>query len=503
MSDYENKPFDMENQPAEQPENSSETQQDSSSVQGSEYSYTRENIPHPSYVDAPRPSYVDASYQTQEEVQATPKTYYTPPEPANNIKKEKKKKKTGGMFWKVACICLVCALLGGVGGGALVAYRMPTQTQSSSGGGGLNIVSTEPGETSTPQAVVSGDTLTPQEIYALGCKQAVGVTTEVTYTNFMGTKTSGAVTGSGFIATTDGYVVTNYHVIADAYTGGYEVSVVMNDGKSYPAEIVGVEEQNDIAVLKIEASGLEAVTFGSSQSVSVGQSVYAIGNPLGELTYSMSDGMVSALDREITTTDSKTGLATTNNMFQITAAVNEGNSGGPVYNDKGQVIGIVTAKYANNGVEGLGFAIPIDDVTGIINQLIQNGYVSGKAYFGISVNTVESAAAQYYNMVEGAYVLAVNSGSCCEKAGMKVGDIIAALNDTEIKTKNDLTNAKKDYKAGDTVTVKVYRAGEYIELKVTLDEQLPTSGAAAGSTQQQPAVETPGGTITPVPKTER
>ncbi len=476
MYDYENKPDEEKNEP--------ENIEGGSTPNESEYSYTRESIPHPSYMDA--------SFQTRDEVQAAPKTYYTPPEPVEKKPKQKKQKKSGGMFWKIACICLVCALLGGLGGGALVASQLPAQNGSgNSDGSNLNIATGDTSATPQPQTIVSGETLSPEEIYSLGCKQAVGVTTEVTYTNFMGVKTSGAVTGSGFVATADGYIITNYHVIADAYLGGYEISVILHDGESYPAEIIGVEEQNDIAVLKIEAAGLSPVTFGSSDSVQVGQYVFAIGNPLGELTYSMTDGMVSALDRAITTTDSKTGLATTNNMFQISAAVNEGNSGGPVYNDKGEVIGIVTAKYADSGVEGLGFAIPIDDVIPVIDQLIQNGYVSGKAYFGISVNTVESSAAQYYNMVEGAYVLVVNKGGCCEKAGVKVGDIITGLNDTEIKSKNDLTNAKKNYKAGDTVTLKIYRAGEYIDIKVTLDEQLPTTTASGGNSTQE----------TPIPKT--
>ena len=427
-----------------------------SDVQNSEYSYTKENLPHRAYMDA--------NFVPRSEEQPTPKTYYTPP-----VKPPKKvKEKKHGGIGKFIAACLVCAILGGVGGGAIVAAQLPKTAATDYSG--LNVV--EPGKTTTQTAspVSSGATLTGAQIYSLGCAQAVGISTDITYTNYFGMQSKSAVSGSGFIVTSDGYIVTNYHVIADAYTGGYKVSVMLYNGDKYNAKIVGVEEASDIAVLKIDVKGLSAATLGNSDDLQVGETVYAIGNPLGELSFSMTSGMVSALDRDITTQDSNTGETVTNNMFQIDAAVNEGNSGGPVYNDKGEVVGIVTAKYSDTGVEGLGFAIPIKDVTDTVDQLIKNGYVTGKANFGITVTTVDSTVAQYYNMVEGAYVYSVVSGGCSDKAGLKVGDIITAIDKTEVKSSSELTNAKKDYKAGDTVTLKVYRQGQYIEIKVTLDE---------------------------------
>ncbi|MCM1150211.1 MAG: S1C family serine protease, partial [Butyricicoccus sp.] len=338
--------------------------------------------------------------------------------------------------------------------------------------------------------VASGDVLEPSQIYDAACEQVVGVTTEIVRQTFFGTS-SGAVTGSGFIISADGYILTNHHVIEDAVSGGYDVKVYTHDGTEYIASIVGYEADNDVAVLKIDADGLPAATIGDSDAIQVGQSVYAVGNPLGELQYSMSTGTVSALDREISFTDSDTGVTNTINMFQIDAAVNSGNSGGPVYNDRGEVIGIVTAKYGANttGVEGLGFAIPVNDAVSIANDIITMGYVRGKALLGIMGQSVTAMAVQYYNMVPGAYVTQVNDGSCAEKAGVKAGDIIVALGDEEISSWSDLASAKKEYRAGETATLKVYRGGEYLELSVTFDEDIPESTASVPETQAAPETD--------------
>lgn len=442
---------------------------------GTEYRYVKDEIPHRSYMDA--------SFASSGEMNSAPRSYYTPPEKLNKrqYRKEQKAAKkavnpntgSAGRWATLICACLVCALLGGLGGGAIVASRLPENLQAPPSGSSELNVSPSKAPTGTANPVTSGKTLIGSEVYSLGCAQAVGVTTEITYTNFFGMQTTTPVSGSGFIVTTDGYIVTNYHVIEESLKGGYDVSVLTFDGTSYPATIVGAEEQNDVAVLKIEATGLSPATLGNSNNMQVGETVYAIGNPLGELTYTMTTGSVSALDREITTakTNGNTVTRVTNNMFQIDAAVNNGNSGGPVYNNKGEVIGIVTAKYASNGVEGLGFAIPINDAMNIISDLIDKGYVSGKPSFGITATTVDSSVAQYYNMVVGAYVFSVNPDSCSEAAGIKVGDIITAINEDTITSSSDLTYKKKSYKAGDTVKLTVYRAGEYLEISVTLDEE--------------------------------
>lgn len=451
-----------------------------SASENSEYRFSRDDIPYRSYMDA--------NFSPKDDAQSGPRSYYTPPvtppPKAVKPKKEKKLKKPNGMV-KFLAACLVCALLGGVGGGALVASRLSNGASSAATTDSPLTKSSNAASTGkSATSVASGETLSGSQVYSLGCAQAVGITTEITSMNYLGMKSTSAVSGSGFIVTSDGYIVTNYHVIADAYSGGYKVSVMTYDGTKYDAEIKGVEESNDIAVLKINATGLSAATLGDSDGLQVGETIYAIGNPLGELSFTMTNGMVSALDRDITTQDSTTGETTTNNMFQISAAVNEGNSGGPVYNTKGEVVGIVTAKYSDTGVEGLGFAIPIRDASDIVDQLIKQGYVSGKSSLGIKVTTVDSAVAQYYNMVEGAYVNEIESGSCSEKAGLKVGDIITAVNDKKVTSSSELSAAKKGYKAGEMITLKVYRSGQYQDIKVTLDEQKSTSSSSGSGSQK-------------------
>ena len=277
--------------------------------------------------------------------------------------------------------------------------------------------------------------------------------------------------------------MTNFHVIEKAVQGNYDITVMMNDGTSYIASVVGYEKDNDIAVLKIDATGLNPVSFADSSALKVGSTVYAVGNPLGELDYTMTSGMVSALDREITTTDSSTGTSNTINMFQIDAAVNSGNSGGPVYNAKGEVIGVVTAKYSDSGVEGLGFAIPANDAVYIANELITNGYVSGKAYFGITVITLSSSARQYWGIPDGAYIDAVDENSCAAVAGLQAGDTITQIDDTEIKSSADLVAAKKNYHAGDTATLTISRAGETLTVTITFDEEKAATVTQQSGTQ--------------------
>lgn len=325
----------------------------------------------------------------------------------------------------------------------------------------------------------SSSALTANEIYQLACKQVVGIRTEITGYNMFGQVTSTPVSGTGFILTSDGYILTNHHVVADAIKGGYQVNVMTYDGSQYPAEIIGYEEDNnDVAVIKIDATGLTPVKLGDSSKALVGDQIYVVGNPLGELTYTMTSGIVSAMNRDIAV-ESNVSM----NMFQLDAAVNSGNSGGPVYNTAGEVIGIVTAKAAASGVEGIGFAVPINDAAAIADELIDHGYVAGKPALGITVTTMTEQYAARYNSVVGAYVYSVNPGSCAEKAGIQQGDVIVQVGDKEITTIDDLSAAKTDFKAGDTVEITVYRNGDYITVTVTFDEQLPES--------MQPEVQQP------------
>ena len=417
-----------------------------------------------------RSTWSDAGYVPSADAGAMPKSYHCSAAPE---KKEKKPRK--GLRAALVAFALVGALALGGAGGAF-AYRALEKSGASGPAESTVLNVAAPAVTAnrasvTTQLVQGNGPLTAEEIYYnLAVNQTVAITTEITYTNVWGFTTTGAVKGSGFIISADGYILTNFHVIEDAVKGGYDIQVLLYDGTEYTATVVGYASDNDVAVLKIEATGLNAVTIGDSDSLRVGQQVYAVGNPLGELEFTMTDGMVSATDREISTSDNR---ATTISMFQISAAINSGNSGGPVYNDRGEVIGIATAKYASSGVEGLGFAIPINDAVALAQDLITDGYVRGRAYMGINADTVTASAAQYYGLVEGAIVTKVSEGSAAEKAGLKESDIIVAMGDKEIKSYEDLVSAKKAYHAGDTVELKVYRSSDYVTLSLTFDEQQP------------------------------
>lgn len=351
---------------------------------------------------------------------------------------------------RIVALCLVCALLGGFGGGAAMYYLGETVTAQ-------HVVITPPPTVNATKAS-SSDVLTPSQIYSNNVISCVSINGTVTQSYYNRPMTS-TVSGSGFIIAENGYIITNYHVVADASQDS--ITVTLYNQNSYPATLVGYDEGNDIAVLKINVTGLTPITFGSSSSLSVGDSVYTIGDPLGTLCYTMTSGIVSALDRMISTENSDY-IST----FQTDAAVNSGNSGGPIINSRGQVVGIVTAKYSDAGVEGLGFAIPIDNVLYMINDIMEFGYVKNKPMIGITVTDANKDK----NGSAGAYVQTVNSGSAADKAGIKSGDVIVQMGDRTIMSRQDLFSQRLKYKAGDTVKLKVYRSGSYVEMSLTFDQ---------------------------------
>ena len=429
------------------------------------------------FIKPERKLYEDAEYVPQEET-TTPPSYYVPSEKKpkeKNPASDRKKKR----YLKVAALCLACAILGGLVGGGTVAIIHNRSGAAVSDGSDKPIT--------TEAKNISKANTNANDIYATGCQQVVGITTNVNFTNFFGQTSSTAVSGSGFVVTADGYILTNYHVIEYASGQNSAIKVMFKDGTTYDATVVGYEESNDLAVLKIDASDLVPATMGDSSSIKVGDTVYAIGNPLGELDFSMTTGSISALDRSIVTESNSPGI----NMFQFDAAVNSGNSGGPVYNTEGEVIGIVTAKSGVSGTEGLGFAIPINDAVDIANDLITKGYVTGKAYMGVNIDTrYTSVYAEYYNMPEGAYVFNVEPGSCSEKAGIAAGDIITAIGDDEIKSYADLNSAIRQFKAGDTADIVVYRNSNSVKLSITFDEAKPntaTNGVNESGLPGQPS----------------
>ena len=324
----------------------------------------------------------------------------------------------------------------------------------------------EPGSReASPEAAYTGNELSAAEIYALLTPSCVGVSTSTTSTNVFGQVTRGAITGSGFIISADGYVLTNNHVIETALAENLEVKVMLYSGEEYTARIIGGDSRSDVALLKIPGKDLPCVTLGTFAGTRVGEAIYAIGNPLGELTYSMTSGIVSALDRSITIANN-----TAIDMFQIDAAINNGNSGGPIINRFGQVIGIASAKYASSGVEGLGFAIPIDDALTVVDDLAAYGYVKGRPLLGVLVGNAEAYTS---DGTVGAIVMEVNAGSCSEKAGILVGDIIVEAGGKAIASVADLLDARSGWHAGDTVTIVAIREDETLTFSVTLDEDLP------------------------------
>ncbi len=314
----------------------------------------------------------------------------------------------------------------------------------------------------------TGDGLTPGQVYAQNVDSTVMVYSLV--------GNSGYSTGSGFVLTADGYVVTNYHVVE----GGTEYIVVTTDNVQHEATYVGGDATNDVAVLKIDVEGLEPVTLGSSDDLIVGDQVAAIGNPLGELTSTLTVGYVSAKGRYVSTE------STTINMIQTDAAINSGNSGGALFNMKGEVVGITSAKYSGTSssgasIEGIGFAIPIDDVIGLIEDIMEFGYVNS-AYLGIEVNNQNEIQA---GLPDGAYVSAVTPGYCAEAAGIQAGDYIIELDGNEITTMNDLTRILRRLDPGTTVTVVVLRDGQTISLEVTLDAR-PRDTSTEAPAEQVP-----------------
>ena len=404
---------------------------------------------------------------------------YSAPQPGGPGKKKNRAA-------RIAALVLACAVVGtGAGAGGAALYQHMTQPDT------VIYEGARP-EVDTMVNSNNGQPMTPEQLYAANLASCVGITVNTTV-NIFGQTTTSAASGSGFVLTQDGYIVTNFHVIEEAVNdSSVDIQVSFANGDKYTAKLVGGEQENDVAVLKIEAAGLQPVTLGDSDQLVVGEPVYAIGNPLGELTFTFTDGMVSALDRLITTTgtdpDTQQKVAITLNVLQTNCAINPGNSGGPLFDSYGNVIGIVSAKYteSTSGVsaEGLGFALPINDVKEILSDLIEHGYVTGKPYLGIQVKEVNEQA-QLYGIPAGASVSYVAEGSCAQKAGLQVNDIITAIDDTAVDSPSALTAAlSTDYKAGDTAVLTVIRNQQEIQLTVTLDEKNAETEAANPIQQQ-------------------
>ncbi len=323
---------------------------------------------------------------------------------------------------------------------------------------------------------------------------------------------SGTVTGTGIIMSEDGYIITNAHVVdganaisavlpseysdsdssssksdssSDSSESKRDISNAFKDSdsdneNSIQAKLIGKDTQTDIAVIKIEKKGLTAVEFGKSADVQVGEASIVIGNPLGlDLANSVTAGIISATDRTLTIDDR------TMNLIQTDAAINSGNSGGPLINAYGQVIGITSAKVASTYGEALGFAIPIDEALPIVKDLMENGYVKNRPTLGISGMNISNIYSEYYDVPKGFIVKSVTAGSAAEKAGIKKNDIIVGIEGKLIESIEEFNSIKEKYKAGDTITVSLYRNNKITDIKVTLDEMKESDNDNSTTEEQQ------------------
>ena len=413
--------------------------------------------------------------------------HYEPP------KKHKKKNRPSGAGKKVLAALLAVALVAGSCGitAALVNEYWDERTEAMEESFAKQIrdlqaqidAASAPatGNSVSGTVVANGSGMTPSQVYAQNVRSVVLITCEVTG-NYYGQSVNGQSSGSGFVMTADGYVMTNAHVIE----GASKVTVTTFDGNSYPATVCGTDSINDVAVLKVEATDLEAAVIGSSDRLIVGDQVVAIGNPLGDLTSTMTVGYVSAKDRDVTTD------GTTINMIQTDAAINSGNSGGPLFNMNGEVVGITTAKYSGSSasgatIEGIGFAIPIDDVMALVDDLVEFGYVKG-AYMGVTIQDMDAqtaSMAKVYGLPVGPIIVSTEPGGAAEKAGILPNDIVTQIGDTEISTVSELTRKLREFKPGDTTAISVYRNRDILDLTITFGER-PAS--AENPVQTQPTV---------------
>lgn len=354
---------------------------------------------------------------------------------------------TWGKLTAIIACCLVLSIGCGIGGAYLIARTNPSSViyQDTS-----KIVSTGSQDSSTIKSVVEQ------------CANSVVEIQTESVTNgsnpFQQYVSSGA--GSGVILTQDGYIVTNHHVIEDANS----ITVRTRSGDEYNASLVGSDEQSDLAVLKIDATGLTPAVLGDSTTLEVGDLAIAIGNPLGELGGSVTSGIISALDREMTI-DGQTMT-----LLQTDAAVNPGNSGGGLFNANGDLIGIVNAKSSGENVEGIGFAIPISTAADIIDELIANGEVTSRPTLGVSLYNVEDemTASQLGVDSTGVYIVQIVDGGAADNAGLRSGDRIVSVDGSEVSSASDVRAALNKHKIGESISITVERNGQTQDFDVAL-----------------------------------
>ena len=418
---------------------------------------------HYEVISNPGKPYQNDPYTYYAGTPGTPSEYRYVPEP----KKKQKKQPWMLTIILVLCCCLLSAACGV--SGVLLMQHLQAEEVEEVPAQDISYLMQGVRENSVIELVKveTGKLMTPAEVYAANVNSTVGITTSVT-TNFWGYQSTSAASGSGFIISDDGYILTNFHVVEESSS----ISVSMYNGESYDATLIGYDESNDIAVLKIEAEGLAPVILGDSNNLNVGDSVVAIGNPLGELTFTLTSGAISAKDREVTFSNN-----TTMNLLQTDCAINSGNSGGALFNLYGEVIGVTNAKYGTSSsssasIDNIGFAIPINSIMNIVESIIEKGYIS-KPYIGISVLDV-SAETQQYGIPAGAAVQSVTENGPAAQAGLQRGDVITAV-DGKAMTSTELVSYIVASEIGQQIVFSIYRQGETLEVIVNVGEQIQSA----------------------------
>lgn len=386
-----------------------------------------------------------------------------------NQRKPKKERKSHRSILTILT-CMILSLLCGLGGGWFAYTHLGNSTSTSSSKSSITYSSeSSPSSTTTVASNDSGTGLTTSEVAAKASPSVVEIVTEVTSTQygmFGGTYTSQAA-GSGVIISSDGYIITNNHVIEDANS----ITVTTYDNKEYSATLVGTDEASDIAVIKIDATDLVAATIGDSSKVTAGDTAVVIGNPLGTLGGTVTDGIISSPSREMVINNQSMELIQTN------AEINSGNSGGGLFDGNGNLIGIVNAKDSGTTssgtvIEGIGFAIPINTAMNVAEELMQYGQVVDRATLGVYLQEVSS---NYYGYTAGLYITGTADGSGAEKAGLRAYDRIVSADGTEISSQSDLTKVLREKKVGDTLSLTIERNGKQMDVQVTLGSSGSTS----------------------------
>ena len=397
-----------------------------------------------------------------------PPTEVPPQQPAApEPPKKKKHHVNGGKVARSAVALVLAAVMGFAGGyvgsqmnGSKVVIQQVAPSSSSSSSGS---------DSSITSASASGSSLTTEQVADLVSPSVVVITTEqVVYSqwSWYGQNQVESGAGSGVVISSDGYILTCAHVVS----GASNITVTIGD-TDYPATVVGEDDTSDVAVLKIDATDLTPATVGNSDSLAVGESVLAVGNPLGELGGTVTSGIVSALNRSVSIQGSSS--VNTMSLIQMDASVSPGNSGGGLFNMNGELVGIVNAKSSDSDAEGLGFAIPVNDAVKVAQELLENGYVTGRPYLGISYYAVTDAqtAAQLGVNAYGVYIVEVVKGGPADKAGLQAGDRIVSVDGSEVATQSDLGTLMQNHKAGDAIQITVARGGQMQTVTVTLGEK--------------------------------